>query len=180
MAEKSHFISEISHKSGIKEDIVWDIVRNIAKKSLNLTASGVSAPVERKLKDRKDGIARMLFGLIFWQERAPAKAPQNLDIRQKLCTIIDTETVALYEQRFTDIKDDLIFEAEESFAESRDFAGHISELINNLKEELLRDEFAETMRKLHIAEREKDDKKTLELLERCQKLSLELRELSKR
>jgi DNA primase len=178
LAEKSHFISEISYKSGIKEDIVWDIVRNISKKSLNSTVVQAKAPVDRIGKERKDSIARMLFGLIFWYERAKDKPSSDLDIRQKLCTIVGTDIFEKFEQSFQQIKDDLIFEAEASFAESKESTRHIDELIRNFKEELLREEFAETMRLLQKAEREKDDPRTLVLLKRCQELSLELRNLS--
>jgi hypothetical protein len=75
------------------------------------------------------------------------------------------------------VKDDLIFEAEASYAQSTNINHHVDELLNNLKEELLREEFAETMRKLQKAERDKDTDATLVLLKRCQELSLELRNL---
>jgi DNA primase len=174
LAEKSHFISEISFKSGLKEEIIWDIVRKQTKSSLYSTVVEPSRTAEKKARERKDGIARMIFGLMYWQEKLGSKALQGLDIRQKVCTIIDTDTVSEFEQNYSQIRDDLIFEAEASYAESKDLHRHVDELIHNFKEELLRGEFAETMRELQIAEREKDDAKTLVLLRRCQELSLEL------
>lgn len=180
LAEQSHFISDIAYKSGIKEDIVWDIVRKAGKGSLY--KSGVAQPAfkpARKALLRKEGLARLIFGLIFWQERNPGTVASGLDIRQKIGIILGTETVAQFERSFDSTKDDLIFEAEAYYADSEHIAKHAEELILNLKEELLREEFSETMRKLHVAERERDNEKTLALLKRCQDLSLELRNLTK-
>jgi DNA primase len=180
LAEKSHFISEISFKSGMKEDILWDIVRKASKSSLYQTVGQPSSTVEKIARERKDGLIRMIFGLIFWYERSDSTKSHGLDIRQKICTIIDTDTVARFERSFDTSRDDLIFEAEAYYAQSNDITRHIDELIRNLKEELLREEFSVTMHKLQIAEREKDDTMTLELLKRCQELSLELRNLNER
>jgi DNA primase len=180
LAEKSHFISEISYKSGLKEDILWDIVRKAPTSSqYHIGTIANSSPAPRT-PQRKEGIARMLFGLIYWQNKQANSADPKLDIRQKICTILDTETVLAFERSFESIQDDLIFEAEASYAESTDLESHVDELIRNFKEQLLREDFAETMRKLQIAERAKDTTTTLELLRRCQELSLELRNLSQR
>jgi DNA primase len=178
LAEKSHFISEISYKAGMKEDILWDIVRKASKSSLYQAGVKPDSTVEKQAKIRKDGLARMLFGLMFWFDQTKTAETSALDIRQKIGTIIDTDTVARFERSYEPFKDDLIFEAEAYHAESKDISRHIDELIRSFKEELLREEFSETMYKLQVAERDKDDTKTLELLKRCQELSLELRSLA--
>ncbi len=180
VAEKSHFISQISYASGLKEDILWDIVRKAPVNSLYQSRQAAGSSMARPKIERKDGIARMLFGLMYRQEKAAGPSGISLDIRQKVCTILDAETVAAFDRSFEPIQDDLIFEAEASYAESQDFAAHIDELVRNFKEQLLREDFAETMRKLQIAERAKDTAATLELLKRCQELSLELRNITKR
>lgn len=177
MAEKSHFISEIAYKARMKEDLLWDIVRKIPPASLGREEK-TSLAIERKSQERKTTIARMLIGLVYWQERAGTPTIQGLDIRQKMCIILGADTVADLERSFNDVRDDLIFEAEVSFSQSDNLAHQSDELINNLKEELLREEFTETMRRLQEAERSKDNKKTLELLKRCQELSLELRNIT--
>ena len=90
------------------------------------------------------------------------------------------DVVIKFESHFESLKHDLVFEAEASYAESKNLDKHTEELIFMLKEELLREEFAEVMHELQGAERNKDPVKAQELIKRCQTLSDEIRNISKK
>lgn len=181
IAEQSHFISEIAFKIKMKDGDIWEIIKKISK---NIAGKAVAPEVSAVPKNhkQKDAVARMLSGLLFWQKVAKPALLQDLDIHAKLCTIIGTDAVALLEQSFSLIRDDLIFEAETFFADIENSAvvRHLEDLAFNYKEESLRDAFAEAMYALQVAEREKDKAKALECIKRCQDLSLELRNIKQR
>ncbi len=181
VAEQSHFISEIAFRIKMKESDIWEIIKKIKAQSAGKTpAQEVSAV--RKIPEQKNAVARMLVGLIFWQEVSKPEILKGLDIKEKICKIVGADEIALLEQSFSLIRDDLIFEAETFFADSDKaaVARHFEELAFNHKEELLREQFSEAMHALQVAEREKNNAKTLEYIKRCQELSLELRDIKQR
>ncbi|MBX4198642.1 DNA primase, partial [Candidatus Parcubacteria bacterium] len=175
--ERSHFISTISHKANIKEDILWREVRKREPSSLTRQAP---TGVYKETEPRKGTIGRMLFGLIYWQEKQSSPVLDALDIRSSLGTIMGNERLALLEAELQSHKDELVFQAEVSYEKTQHLKRHVEELIKNLKEEYLRESFAETIRALAIAERSKDSVQVAELLQKCQTISQELRKLSEK
>lgn len=177
LALQSGFITEIGYKTGLKENLIWDILKKIPTINSTEEASAKPSTMVSEKSDRKDAVARMLMALIFWQAHSKNTALAGLDIRGKICKIVGIEAVNSLEESFSPVKDDLIFEAEVYFSHSDNIEQQIAGLALNLKEELLREEFANVMRLLQAAEREKDGVKASSLLKRCQALSLELRKL---
>lgn len=180
--EKAHFVSKIANEARIKEDVIWNEVRKQEKGTVDQdqTPSSTSNQ-ENNIKQvpRKGSIERMLFGLMFWQEKAPSSVSINsLDIKTKLSNIIGTERLSELEQEMAKNKDELIFEAEISYQNSPHVEKYVQELVRGLSEEYLREAFSQTMRELEEAERSRDSLKVAELLKRCQSISQELRKLS--
>ncbi|MDQ3014938.1 MAG: DNA primase [bacterium] len=173
--EKSHFISKISHATGIKDDILWREVRKREKGSLS---NDPVKEVKAETQPRKGSIERALFGIIYWQEKQSSAVINLLDIRSALGTIIGTERVKHLEKELEPVKEELIFQAEVSYQQSPHIKQHTDEFVRNLKEEYLKEEFGEAMRELGIAERAKEYGKVAELLKKCQEVSLKLRKLS--
>lgn len=175
--EKSHFISEIAHKARIKENILWEEVRKREKDSLYKREEAPQQQPHTE-RSRRASILRMLFAIMFWQERQDKKTIDPLDMREKLCNTIGKEAVAAHEKKLQGIEDELVFEAEVSYEGSPQLPLLINELLTNLKEEHLRDLFAEKMSELQQAEREKNTDKVLRLLKECQDISIELRTIT--
>jgi DNA primase len=175
ISEQSHYVSEIAFRSGMKEDIVWQILKKIPRNRVENTTIQ-STSVGSKI-DRKQSLSRMVAAALVWSSLK--KEASNIDIREKICNIIGEKVVSGIERDFESLSGDLAFEAELVFVGSDSYVTQIEEIANNLKEELLREEFEKVMRDLHEAERSKDIKKAEELLRRCQELSVQLRTITK-
>jgi DNA primase len=173
--EKSHFISKIAHVTGLKDELLWREVRKREKSSLSKDT--VMAPKEEG-QPRKGAIERILFGIVYWQEKQSSPVVNVLDIRSSLGNIIGNERLKQIEKDLDPLRDELIFQAEVSYQQSPHIKKHIEELVRNLKEEYLKEEFSAVMQELSIAERDKKYTEVAELLKRCQDISLELRRLS--
>lgn len=170
--ERSYFVSKIAGRSGIKEEFLWAEVRKKERPEMARVAPAVEKRVE---KNRKDSMERLLYGVIFWLEHKDKDL--SLDTRSKISSIIGEASHQAIEQKYQSTKDQLIFEAEFSFNESAKLTENIAELLRNYREEYIRDEFNNTMQALHEAEREKKTELVIELLEKCQQLSVQLREI---
>ncbi len=191
--EKSHFISKIARETGIKENVLLEELKKVEKKlydnntnSSNSSSSNyistnksVAAIMPANLgKPRKGPIERLLLSILYWQEKQAKPLINTLDIREKLSTIVGKDNLAKLEAEISTNKDELVFEAEVAYQNSDKIGQHIDELLVNLKEEYLKEEFADLMMKLQQAERDKNLDKVSEFLKRCQDISAELRTLS--
>lgn len=175
LAETAHFVGKIAHRSGIKEDIVWDIVRNLRSKSPKGDSSQGSG-IGKPKRSRRESLARSLLGIVYWIERQN----KGLDIRVRAGSIIGNAEFAALDAAMEPFRDELMFEAEASNHDESTLASYADELASGIREEALRDEFAEAMRKLQDAERDKDSDAAHKLLKRCQEITEELSNLKKR
>ncbi len=176
--EKSHFIREIAHASGVKEDILWSEVRKQEKKGLSSEQLSKDTSPVKPDGPRRGSIMRTLFGLVYWQERQEKPVINTLDIRARLGTIIGEDNIKPHVAEMDKIKDELIFEAEISYQNSPDIKKYIDELMVSLKEEHLREAFSQAMQDMQRAEREGKSDEVLTLLKKCQDISLQLRKVS--
>lgn len=173
--EKSHFISKIAHRTGIKEDVIW---KEVQKRQKNVSESVTYSREIQGAKvavPRKGSIHRTLFGILFWQEKQVSPVIDVLDIKTKLSTIIGTDELHELEAEMAKTKDELAFEAEVSYFNSHNIPKYTGELLLNLKEDYLRELFEKAMSDLQEAEREGQTEKVVELLKKCQELSIQQR-----
>ncbi|MEX2029083.1 MAG: hypothetical protein WD963_01225, partial [Candidatus Paceibacterota bacterium] len=162
--KKSHFISMIAHKSGMREEDIREI---LARNTLpdpekeNYTLENTSNGL------KKDYILRKLLGIILWQKTLTEK---HLDVDNTLKEISEilniTEEKVL--ERAKNSPNDLIFEAEIFYGGDADIKRDIQELLSNLKEEYLKEELAQKMRELHKVEEAGDAELATNLLKECQ------------
>ncbi|MDQ3076706.1 MAG: DNA primase [bacterium] len=176
--EKSHFISKISHEAQIKEDVLWQVVRKREMLTRPATSTYRQPEAQKPAVPRRGSIERMLFGILFWQEKQASSVIPILDIKKKLSTIIGKDELKELEAEMTKNKDELAFEAEISYSNSNNVPQYVEELVLNLKEDYVRELFAKTMAEMHKAEQEGNSEKVLELLIKCQELSLEQRKIA--
>lgn len=174
--DQEFFLKKISGATGIP----------IATLNEDLTIVAKSSEYERKTIEtiqkeqlevlKKDYILRRLLGLVFWQSGAKEVGTDA----QKLITDIaaaTSQTELELTDRFLPIKEDLIYEAEVFYGGGVDLKRDIIELINNLKEESLKEELARKMRELYLAEEAKDQKKVEEILKECQIINNKIQEI---
>ncbi len=161
--EKSHFIKLISDMSQIPEEALKEDLKKVEQDSK------VEKKEIEKVKDleskmfRKDYIERKLFGIILWQK---SKKEQNIEVAEVLkefSEILKIEEEKIFE-KVRDKKEDLIFEAEVFYAEDGDLKKDVSELLDNLREEYLKEELSNKMHEMHVCESRKEIEKSILIL----------------
>jgi DNA primase len=166
--EKMHFIKKISDISGISEDALADDLKKIAQstiaENINIEAG------RREVEHRKDNILRKLMGVIFWQNNLKER---NIDLDTtlselgRILQISKEEVLGTMKER----GEDLIFEAEVFYGGKSNLEKDLAEMLNNLEEELLKEELDNKMRELHQVEEAKDFDQSAVILKECKVLN---------
>jgi DNA primase len=194
--EKSHFVGEIQHKTGIKEDAIWDDLKKVEQKILaerknenssflnerNLDPDRVEEnPLLKKnlLHKRRNAILRKIVGIIYWQKSLAVSSLGIEELEKRLEEIIGKEERKKAFEEFEKEKNELILEAEISFEHSERLQKEIDEFFIHLSGDYLKEQFAEALRHLALAEEAKDAKKTKEMLQKCKELSDKINQLPK-
>ncbi len=157
--EKSHFISLISGKSGISENALLEDLKKVEVEQKNEKEETKTAieNVEKKL--RKDPIERRLLGIAFWQEGLKEKKVNPEQIFNKLEKV---------KEKYTDLKEDLIYEVEEFYLNDETLERDVGEMLLNIEEEYLNEELAKKMIELQSLKGKKEE---IEILKRINEIS---------
>ncbi|MCX6757658.1 MAG: DNA primase [Candidatus Nomurabacteria bacterium] len=147
--KKSHFISYLSSKSGIKEEDIRDILNKTHQPDL---VKEYNVAENKSNIFRKDHIERRLLGIAFWQEEKKDKSIDPELIFKKL-----EKAKELYK----DVKEDLIFEAEAFYSNNQDLEKDTKEMLSSIEEEYLNEELSQRM---HELQNIKDKDKEIEIL----------------
>lgn len=176
--EQSHFVSQISKKSGIKEDAIWNDLRKIGHQS---TVSNTAGEFEKKESiQRKNHLERRLIGILLWQESEKEPQISTDKIRVQMTGLLgDAYMVELLREQ-KPYYEELIFEAESYYGGSLKLEKEIEELLMALSEDILRERFVVKMRELDEAEKKKDEVRTKDLLAECQQITVKLAEISEK
>ncbi|HAO64594.1 TPA: DNA primase [Candidatus Taylorbacteria bacterium] len=202
--EQGHFLLRIADRSKIREDDLRAELKHLpiggsagTSNSSPLNSAGsagkstvMSASLERPI--RESVVVRQLFGIMLLLDNSPAvktagdtagdknpaspkEPPVTADFIQKEIARIegDDRAKALVE-RFKDQKEEMLFEAERAYSSTDFIEADVKELLKRLEIEQLEQRYAEAADALAIAEREKDEGKTAELLEACRQISKKL------
>ncbi|MDP2789493.1 MAG: DNA primase [bacterium] len=165
--EKMHFIKLINDKSSIPTGALESDLRKIEKGLQNEERDVEVATKEESKILRKDYIKRKLTGILLWQKTLPEPSLDVDGVLKELAEISNVEeNKVLYSK--TENAPDLIFEAEVFYGEDTDLKKDVSELLDNLREEYLKEELSRKMRELKEAEELKDFSKSSKILKECQ------------
>jgi DNA primase len=134
--EKSHFIKLISNKSGIAENALLEDLKKVQSELKSETEETKIATENVEKRMRKDPIERRLLGIAFWQEGIKDKIIDPELIFQKLDKIKDI---------YKNIKEDLIYEAEEFYLNNENLQKDVNEMLLNIEEEYLNEELNDKM-----------------------------------
>lgn len=189
--ERSHFVSLIYKKTGIKEEAIWEDLKRIEKTVAQSVASENAEVKNSRETSRRGAIEKRLIGLLFWQQSLP-------EVKRDSKISIETVSVRLHELAsplFTkegartflrDMstshegqKDEMILEAELLFDQSKRVVEDLEELLLHLADDVLKEAFTENLAKLSQAEREKDKARIEVLLAECRVLSDAIAKLPK-
>ena len=153
--EKSYFIKLISNKSGIAEDALIEDLKKVESELKSETEETKIAKENIGKKMRKDPIERRLLGIAFWQESLPIG---QTGIKNR---IIDPELIFKKlnkaKEIYKNIKEDLIYEAEEFYSNNENLDKDINEMLLNVEEEYLNEELAEKMMDLQNLKGKKEE-----------------------
>ena len=192
--ERSHFVSMVYKKTGIKEEAVQeDLVKigksiPVAEKSPPTAGKSTGASIVVKTAlPRRDAIERKIAGILLWQngiEKAGGKQEVTIEsVAEKAAELsaglVTKDHLTELLERFTVDKDELVLEAELSFEKSDLLAEGLQELIVFLVEDHLKNALTDALAALSKAERSKDKDRTAELLQKCRSISDTLAKLPK-
>jgi DNA primase len=157
--EKSHFITLISNGSGIAEKALMEDLKKVESELKYETEETKTARVNVEKKLRKDPIERRLLGIAFWQESL-----QNKTIDPDLIFIKLNKAREAYKE----IKEDLIYEAEEFYLNSENLQKDVREMLLSLEEEYLNEELIKIMVRFKNL---KDKKEEIEILKKINEIN---------
>ncbi len=184
-SEQSQLIKIINSKSGISEAALLEDLKiemkkredskkqtvsssNVYKNPRNVSSTLGNGKSGAGFLNRRDTTLRKLVGLIEWKKNDTTfdsnsyKADLERIIGKKYSEILE---LILKENS------DPAFEAEQFYSGVVKLAEVVKETIYILESEALKEEFTKKMQEISLAERNKDEKKAVELLKECQELS---------
>ncbi|MCX6752267.1 MAG: DNA primase [Candidatus Nomurabacteria bacterium] len=157
--EKSHFIRLISDKSGIAEDALIEDLKKVESELKYEKEETEIAKANVEKKFRKDPIERRLLGIAFWQEGVKDKIIEPELIFNKLSKVKDA---------YKDIREDLIYEAEEFYLNSENLQKDVQEMLLSIEEEYLNEELVKMMVEFKNL---KDKSKEVEILKKINEIN---------
>ncbi len=174
-SEQAHFVGEISARTRIKEEALWNDLRQVT-----LASSGaVRAESQKDPKaqtDRRYTVARKVIGIMLWQKAAKDPRLQADSLEKDLERILGPDTEFFLEKIKSD-QEALLFETESYYNNRDTLESDVAELLLSLEEEDLKGKLIKTMAELHSSESLHDTEKSLSLLQECQRLSKRINEI---
>ena len=174
--EKAHFLKKISDASQISEAALKEDLAKIEKEFQFEKEEIKNADKLENKVFRKDYIERRLLGIILWQKKIAKPIIDVERITKELANIFNIKEDVLF-GKFKDDKEDLIFEAEVFYGGDVSLEKDVLELLDNLKEEYLKEILFKKMQELHISEIKKDNKGSVEILKEINEINKKIQEI---
>ena len=137
--EKKFFLKKISDLSGISQDALQEDLGKIAQEFKYEQAEIKEAGETLTKMYRKDYIERKLMGIALWQKSLAASAIDFASIFEKLREV---------SQKYKDVEQDLIFEAEVFYTDTKNLEKSVVEMFLNLEEENINEMLSKKMLEL--------------------------------
>jgi DNA primase len=171
--EKSQFIKSIAQKTFIKEEALWQDLKNV---SLGASSESYAIISPKNTQLKSDQIEKRLASVILWQKSVPKIIIDISEIEKKFVDIVGDKGYDLLKVAENE-KEVLIFEAENYYGGKEDISLDVAELLVSLEEEYLKKQFGLAMENLQKAERNRDSATVLKYLEECQNISIKINNL---
>lgn len=184
--EKMHFIKTISDASGIPEVALQEDLKKVEqdlkteKREITMARESLTGVY------RKDYILRKLLGIVLWQKTLPAPLVDIDKVLGKLAELLKISRDQVLETA-KDNEADFIFEAEVFYGGSSgdsdgsntgtDIKADVDELLFNFEEERVKEDLAQKMRELYLAEEKGDKEKSNQILKELQILNNKVQEI---
>lgn len=169
--DQEFFLKKISGKTAIPESTLRADLNTVSQASVNEKAYIEKIEQHRLEMARKDYILRRLLGFL-WLGKDENAETVLLEVAQTLGA-----TKEALDERYAPYKEDLLYEAEVFYSNGVDIKRDTIELLNNLKEENLKEQLAKKMHELYKAEEVHDESKIQEILKECQIINNKIHEI---
>ena len=175
-AEQSRLISEhkLSIVTGIREESLWEELRLMPAVQLANAEEG-----DKRKEISKYNLEKKIVGLLEYESLQEKPLWDVKAARKKYEEIVGAKKTEI-ERASEGRLDEILFEAEASYGDSKTRAAALEEFLSRLEEEYVREDLAKAMRGLYEAERAKDAKVVEKLLKECQILTEKLTSLRER
>jgi len=183
--DQARFVSKIASFVGTGEAPVWDELKKIRLEpsdlDIELNISSSSDNISEFIKfSRLEMIERKLFSLLFWLQTKDNPSLLASELLVKLKEVVNPERFARQNALYESHKGELILEAELSYEGDEFLVSEVGELLANLKEEFLRLELSELLRKIKNSEAGGGEEiDAVIYLKRCQEITKEINDLKK-
>jgi DNA primase len=179
--ERAHFVSQLAKALSVSEEPLWEELKKVIARQERAPATRQDTFEETvsHIADRSSKILDRIAGTLLWQERLKDAAINTRDIRSQLMLIAENRANALLSAPESDRAKELIFEAEVYYQGSEHVAQDMRELLVELEQEILKQEFTEAMDALRKAEIEGNETHIALLLKKCQEISKKLGGITK-
>jgi len=179
--DQAHFVRNVAQVLGIEESAVWQDVRSHARAIQKEQGQEPSVPqhvpssAKRSTPSRKEELERALAGFLYWQETLEDKILTEEQVLKDAKEYrIDLEQLVA---RYSDEREPLAFQAEVVHVEASDPSEVLRQLFSSVSREELNAEKEQVAKELRIAERERNEERAAELLERFQELARRIENL---
>lgn len=181
--DQAKFVSKIASFVGTREEPIWEELKKInlepGEKDLDFVA-GMSSPDNSDQRfSRLEMIERKIFSLLHWLRTKDQPIVPVAKLSSDLETVMGEERFTVRSASYEEKKSELVLEAELSYDGNQFLENEADELLINLKEELLREELGELLRKIKDSERDGSDVEGILYLKRCQEITKEINNLKK-
>jgi DNA primase len=178
--EKSHYVSKISGRTGIKEEAIWDDLKKV-----KLDEDYVSKAVEEKIVEKtvdklpKGSAERSLASIIALEESRKVKVLDPSLVREKVKNILKSDEYDLLDENIKKMSGELAFEAESYYGDLDEvkFNKELDYILLNLQEDIFKKELADLMLELKKAEHAKENDKAISILQRCNEITKKLHQI---
>jgi len=119
---------------------------------------------------RKDYIIRKLLGIILWQKTLKEQKINSAQILKDIALILDTSEEEVLKKTDT-AKEDLIYEAEVFYGADGNLEKDVQEMLDNLREEYLKEALGCKMKELYTAEEKKEFNKSPQILKEIKEIN---------
>ncbi|MFM7088236.1 MAG: DNA primase [Candidatus Paceibacterota bacterium] len=169
--DQEFFLKKISGKTAIPESTLRADLSTVSQASVNEKAYIEKIEQHRLEMARKDYILRRLLGFL-WLHKDENSETLLDEVAQTLGLTRESlnDQYALY-------KEDLLYEAEVFYSNGVDVKRDTIELLNNLKEESLKEQLTKKLHELYKAEEVGDESKIQEILKECQIINNKIHEI---
>ena len=160
--EQDYFISRISTKTGISEKALWEdlaSLEDVEMKIVKKTDLEVRLPNEEILNSPKKKAIREISGIMYWQKSLKEGHLSAKIIESRMKEIVSSDLFKKIQNLSEELKNEIIFEAENLYVDERNLKNKIDELFTTLQRELLKEDRKNILEKINKGEDNDDNLK---------------------